>query len=129
MKSGYGVSGHIGRILIGLSFLGLGILNLTQWQVNLVIAEKHHLPSATILLGIAIGAQILLGVLMAIGKFYRFAASLLIIFSLIFAPFFLDFWNMSGPAEIIALVQFISLIAIIGGLFAVIELGNNKSHY
>lgn len=110
----------LGRALLGLFFVCIGIISIVEWDANFSILQHHQIPYSTYALNLAITAEILLGLLLIIGKLYRTAAALLIILTLICASIYLQFWNMTGIAQINTLIQFLSDIAIIAGLLLVI---------
>tara|TARA_R110000868_G_scaffold96162_2_gene264622 strand:+ start:37133 stop:37510 length:378 start_codon:yes stop_codon:yes gene_type:complete len=109
----------VGRVLLGFFFVAVGILNIIGWDSNINILYANYFPMPELLLGTAIAAEIILGLFVAIGMFHQVAALLLILFTIFVAPIYLDFWNLSGPAMIATLVQFLSDIAVIGGLLMV----------
>jgi len=115
----------LGRALLGLFFICVGIINIVEWDPNFAILQQHQIPYSTYALNLAIAAEILLGLLLVIGKWYRIAAALLIILTLICASVYLQFWNMSGAAQINTLIQFLSNIAIVAGLLLVIATKSN----
>ena len=110
----------LGRVILGLFFIGVGALNLGCFQENLSVLIAHGIPVATVFLSFGIAVQMILGAFLALGRLQRTAACLLILFTVIVAPFYLDFWNMVGAARTATLIQFLSDIAIIGGLLMIV---------
>jgi putative oxidoreductase len=64
------------------------------------------------------------GLMIAVGFGARFAAPLLILFTLVATFYFHDFWNMSGGEKIDNFVHAMKNLAITGGLLIIFVLGN-----
>lgn len=120
MKREIGFTARLGRIILGLFFVVAGLFNIVQWQSNLQTLLTEGVPSASIFLAIAIAIQIIFGALMIFGTLQRTCAILQILLIILSAPFFLNFWTMTGQIEATTFADFITSIAIIGGLILVI---------
>lgn len=110
---------RLGQLIVGLFFVAVGVLNIIHWQPNLDILTNVSFPLPTIALGIAIAYEIFFGLLLVLNVTSRLAACALILFSIVTAPIYLPFWNLSGDEFTAVLTQFLSVIAIIGGLIVI----------
>ena len=106
----------LGRAILGLFFVVIGVMNIIHWNMNLSVLLKAHFPLAGIALGIALAYEIIFGLLLTLGLWQKLSSCALILFSVISAPIYLPFWTMTGVPLIATLTQFLSVIAVIGGL-------------
>jgi len=122
----------IGRMMIGGSFLVIGLGDIFNWDALLSSAEMNlGQVSATFLLLSAILPQVIGGLFLFLGYWIRFGALLLIIFTILATVFFYDFWDLDEKSLLIPLVQayhyqaqfFLKNIAITGGLFYIVANG------
>jgi putative oxidoreductase len=122
----------IGRMMIGGSFLVIGIGDIFNWNALLSSAEMNlGLVSAVFLLVLTILPQVIGGLFLFLGYRIRFGALLLIIFTILATVLFYDFWDLDEKSLLIPLVQayhyqaqfFLKNIAITGGLFYILANG------
>ena len=106
----------LGRAILGLFFVVIGVMNIIHWNMNLAVLIKFNFPLVHLALVIAIAYEILFGLLLALGLWQKLSSCALILFSVISAPIYLPFWTMTGVPLIATLTQFLSVIAVIGGL-------------
>ena len=106
----------LGRAILGLFFVVIGVMNIIHWNMNLSVLLKAHFPLAEIALGIALAYEIIFGLLLTLGLWQKLSSCALILFSVISALIYLPFWTMTGVPLIATLTQFLSVIAVIGGL-------------
>lgn len=118
-------SGCIGRAILGLFFIAMGALNFAEPQTALTALAAHAVPHPDMILNLGIVIEIILGILIVIGRVRRTAAWILILLTLIIAVVGHPFWTQTEHAKIAMLIQFLSDIAIIGGLLLV---ASHKKH-
>ena len=112
-------AGCIGRALLGLFFVAMGVLNIMGWQANLAMLTAHALPVPNIILGAVIAIEIIFGLLIVFGKCQCIAAWILILFMIVTTAAMLYFLHQAGPIKMETLMPFLSSVAVIGGLLLV----------
>jgi len=116
---GFGTSWlqHVGRALLGLYFLGPGILKLFDLGLYETYMATHGVPLVVPALWITIVLQIGAGLLLIIGYRARLMALLLAGLALLINIFMHDFWNVYEGLTVAHEQQnFIKNLGIIAGL-------------
>lgn len=131
----------LGRIALAAIFIFSGVMKLIDIPAAAAaLGSKIILPAATAdltgqlesltgmptpqLLAILAGlVELLGGILVIFNVGARFAAALLIIFTIIATYYFHDFWNQTGVERSGNLIQSMKNLAIIGGLMLVMAMG------
>lgn len=121
MKKNYGWAAYCGRILLGLFFFVVGVLSFTDTSINLSALVVRNIPYPDLILNVLMALEVILGLLLVFGVCERIVAWLLILLTLATTVLFCNFWDMTGPAKMTALMQFLSDIAIIAGLLWVAD--------
>lgn len=87
---------YLGQFLVGFYFVFFGFWNIYHWASISEVLLKRNIPSPLMILSIAIGLQIVGGVMIIFGYLIPVAAAILILF-VIFIGFILHpFWLYSG---------------------------------
>lgn len=94
--NGFPIIITLAHILIGFYFTFFGFWNIYHWKPMLDVMNNKGMPSPILLLSIAIGWQIILGVMIMSGFFVKIAALLLIPFSIFIVFILHPFWDFSG---------------------------------
>lgn len=129
-----------GRIALAAIFVFSGVAKLIDIPAAAAALSKIALPEATTdlagqlesltgmptpqLLAILVGlVELLGGILIIFNVGARFAAVLLIIFTIIATYYFHDFWNQTGVERTGNLIHSMKNLSIIGGLMLVMAMG------
>lgn len=112
-------AGCLGRAILGLFFIVMSVLHFMHPEAGLLALTSHKLPFANVIFNVLIVINIILGLLLVIGRGARVSAWILVVLTIIALPIFLDFWSQTGPARAVMLVQFLNMVAVIGGLLLV----------
>ena len=122
----------IGRLLLGLSFLGAGIAKIGMWDALVLQTAKTPIQQAIgaemipVYLVFTILFETVGGLLVTLGAKTRLAA-LLLLLSMVFPLVFLDqFWNLSGAALTQAYTHFLLDIKIVGGILLLMAFGPGR---
>jgi putative oxidoreductase len=108
--------GALGRILLGSLFVIGGLHHLPIFGALSSQLAQRGVPLPRLALGLSTVWQIALGVLLMAGLWVPWAALGLIAFTVIASLLLLNFWSMQGEARAGAQNQFLTNIAVIGGL-------------
>ena len=93
------ISTYLGHGLVGFYFTFFGLWNIFHWKSIIDVITRKKLPSPILLLSIAIGWQVICGVMIMFGIATKAAAIALIPFVL-FTIFLLHpFWKFSGTIK------------------------------
>ena len=107
----------LGRSLLGLYFLVPGVLKVLGYQSTLALMESKSIPLAVLLLPLTIAMQIVLGVMLIVGRQLRLSALCLFGLTLLINIFMHNFWALQGdPSYAHELQNFIKNLAIAAGL-------------
>lgn len=133
----------IGRILLGAIFILAAINKIMYWDESVMTLQttlenwksyggpnalfggisliQQHLDFS---LGLALGFEMLGGLLVLIGVVPRFGAILLILFLIPTTIVFHPFWYMIPPERDTQLISFMKNLSILGGVFLVFAFGS-----
>lgn len=136
----------IGRLLIGIVFLLSGFGDILYW--NEVVQHFHQqvtffsqssflghsfesfwnelLQGSMLLVGLGVVIKMVGGFFILIGYRVRLGAVLLILFLIPITPLFHPFWFLQGVDASMQWVMFFKNIAVMGGLFCLLSIGNGK---
>ena len=84
------------HVLIGFYFTFFGVWNIYHWKPITEVMLQKKLPSPLLLLSIAIGWQIICGTMIMVGFFVKFAALLLVPFTLMIVFMLHSYWDFKG---------------------------------
>jgi putative oxidoreductase len=116
----------IGRILMGIFFIGGAIWHSTHWDIALAKTAATGVWRPDLILCVATVLMWVGSVSILLGIFTRIGALLLLIQMLITAFLFFPFWSLEAPERSIALMNFLIRIALCGGLFVLMGSGAGK---
>ncbi len=106
-----------GRALLGLYFIGPGIMKVTGFAATSVYMEAHGVPLIPVLLTLTIMVQIGGGLSLVIGYRTQLMAFLLAGLTLVISVFMHDFWNLDeGIQRAHETQNFVKNLAIMAGL-------------
>jgi putative oxidoreductase len=106
----------LGRVLLGSLFVIGGLHHLPIFADLSSRLAQRGVPLPRLALGLSTAWQIVLGALLMAGLWVLWAALGLIVFTVIASLLLLNFWSMDGEARAGAQNQFLTNIAVIGGL-------------
>jgi putative oxidoreductase len=106
----------LARILLGSLFVIGGLHHLPIFADLSGRLAQRGVPLPRLALGLSTAWQIVLGVLLMAGLWMPWAALGLIVFTVIASLLLLNFWSMEGHARDGAKNQFLTNVAVIGGL-------------
>jgi putative oxidoreductase len=105
-----------GRILLGSLFVIGGLHHLPIFGPLSDRLAQRGVPLPRLALGLSTAWQIVLGALLMAGLWVPWAALGLIAFTCVASWLLLNFWSMEGEARAGAQNQFLTNVAVIGGL-------------
>ena len=106
----------LARILLGSLFVIGGLHHLPIFGALSGQLAQRGVPLPRLALGLSTAWQIVLGVLLMAGLWVPWAALGLIAFTVIASLLLLNFWAMEGHARAEAQNQFLTNVAVVGGL-------------
>ena len=106
----------LARILLGSLFVIGGLHHLPIFGALSGQLAQRGVPLPRLALGLSTAWQIVLGVLLMAGLWVPWAALGLIVFTVVASLLLLNFWSMEGHARDGAMNQFLTNVAVIGGL-------------
>jgi putative oxidoreductase len=106
----------VGRILLGSLFVIGGLHHLPIFAELSAHLAQRGVPLPQLALGLATGFQTIAGALLMAGLWVPWAAVGLIGFTIVASLLLLNFWTMQGPERAGAQNQFLTNVAVIGGL-------------
>ena len=106
----------LARILLGSLFVIGGLHHLPIFGALSGQLAQRGVPLPRVALGLSTAWQIVLGVMLMAGLWVPWAALGLIAFTVIASLLLLNFWAMEGHARSEAQNQFLTNVAVIGGL-------------
>ena len=106
----------LARILLGSLFVIGGLHHLPIFGALSGQLAQRGVPLPRLALGLSTAWQIALGALLMAGLWVPWAASGLIVFTIVASLLLLNFWSMEGHARAEAQNQFLTNVAVIGGL-------------
>jgi putative oxidoreductase len=113
----------IGRILMGIFFIGGAIWHSTHWEMALAKTAATGVWNPHLILGVATALMWVGSISILLGIFTRLGALLLLIQMLLTAFLFFPFWTLQDPEKHVAMMHFLLRIAICGGLFVLMGSG------
>jgi putative oxidoreductase len=106
----------LGRVLLGSLFVVGGLHHLPIYADLSSRLAQRGVPLPRLALGLSTTWQIVLGALLMAGLWVPWAALGLIAFTVIASLLLLNFWSLQGPERAGAMNQFLTNVAVIGGL-------------
>jgi putative oxidoreductase len=120
-----GPASLLGRVLLAAIFLGSALMNhIPKFNGIVQAMAKEGVPYPAASHAIAIGFMLLGGILLVLGYYARFGATLLLIFLMLAAYYFHDFWTFADPKQAMEQqIHFMKNLAMIGAMLIVIANG------
>ncbi len=84
------------HFLIGFYFVFFGLWNIYHWKPMIEVMLNKKIPSPILLLSIAIGWQVVCGIMIMFGLLVNLAALLLIPFTVLIVFLLHPFWDFTG---------------------------------
>ncbi len=106
----------LARVLMGSLFVIGGLHHLPIFGALSRQLAQRGVPLPRLALGLSTAWQIVLGVLLMAGLWVTWAALGLIVFTAIASWLLLNFWSMEGHARDGVMNEFLTNVAVIGGL-------------
>lgn len=119
----------LGRLLLSTIFLLSGIHKITNYQGTMESMQTEGIQYVSVLLPIAIVAEIGGSLSLLLGLWGRVGAFALFVFLIPTTLIFHDFWTYAGSAQQNQMQHFFKNLAIMGGLLMVMALGTGGWSY
>ena len=116
----------LGRILLALIFLQSGYGKIMNFDPTAAGMVKAGLPMVSVLLPITIFVELAGAVSLILGFKARWGAFGLLVFTLLAAYFFHNFWTMADPQARMQMIHFMKNMAISGGMLMVMAFGAGR---
>jgi putative oxidoreductase len=116
----------LGRIALAALFLWSGYGKLVNIDGTVGFMRAYGMPMPEVLVWIALLVELVGGALIALGYRLRWAALVLIVFTLVASFVFHAYWTLPPGQAMGQQVNFMKNIAIIGGLLAVFAHGPGR---
>jgi putative oxidoreductase len=113
----------LGRLLLSSIFILSAVGKLNDWQGTAEMMAARGLPAVDALLSIAVGLELVGGVLVLLGLYARWGALTLLIFIVPVTLIMHNFWAQPDAQRMAELVNFMKNVAITGGLLFVLAMG------
>ena len=116
----------IGRVLLAWLFIPAGWSKIAGFAGTAGYIASKGLPMPEVMAGIAIAAELGLGLLLLVGWQSRWAALGLAIFVAVITPIFHAYWAMPEAQQMMQKQAFNKNLAIVGGLLVVAAFGAGR---
>ncbi|MGB7979043.1 MAG: DoxX family protein [Chlamydiales bacterium] len=116
----------IGRVLIGGIFLWGAFEKIRHWSQSMHYMQSKAVPSAQIVLPIAVALKIIGGLSVLFGWHAHIGALILIVVATASVLKFHDFWTKEGNEYEVERRTFMKEVAVIGGLFLLLAMGSGR---
>jgi len=113
----------VGRGMMSLLFIGIGIGKITGWQGTAEYIASKHLVGVPLLLALSIAVELAGGASLLLGWKARVGALGLLAYLVPVTLMFHDYWALTGMAAQIELLNFLKNVAIMGGLGLIVAFG------
>ncbi len=87
---------YISHFLIGFYFIFFAVWNIYHWEPMIEVMLHKKIPSPLFILSIAIGWQMICGIMIMFGFLIKFAALLLIPFTVLIIFMLHSYWDFKG---------------------------------
>jgi putative oxidoreductase len=113
----------VGRILLALIFVASAVGKLQDWQGTLQMMTDRGLPMPDALLSIAVGLELVGGVLVILGLYARWGAVVLLLFLVPVSVIMHNFWAAPQEQMQVQMINFMKNVSISGGLVFLLAMG------
>lgn len=114
----------LARMLLSAIFLMSGVHKIMAWDETVTQMQSEGLANASVLLPLAIAAEIGGGLSVLLGLWGRLGAFGLFVFLIPTTFIFHDFWTYEGQQQQMQMQHFMKNITIMGGLLMVTAFGS-----
>jgi putative oxidoreductase len=115
-----------GRIALGAIFVLSGFNKLMGVDAFAASLATRGVPMSSILAPLGAGVEFVGGLAIVLGFQVRYAAALMILFTIVATLISHRFWEFTGPARVMQQSQFMKNLAIIGGFIVLIAAGSGR---
>ncbi len=114
----------LGRVLLSLIFLLSAASKLQGWQETVQVLADKGLPAPEALLSVAVGLELVGGVMLVLGLYARWGAVALLLFIVPVSVIMHNFWALpEGEQRMGEMISFMKNCTIAGGLLFVLAMG------
>jgi len=113
----------LGRILVAIPFLWLGIMKIEQYHFYAGMLAAMKVPKPSIALVIVIIIEVLGGLCLVIGWKTRLWAWLMFLYLIPVTLTAHNYWTYSGAARVDEMIHFLKNLAILGALLLIAAFG------
>ena len=113
----------LGRLLLSLIFISSAIAKLKDWQAPAQMMADKGLPAVDALLTVAVGLELVGGILVLLGLYARWGAVALLAFLAPVTVIMHNFWAVPEAESMNQMINFMKNVSIAGGLVMVLSLG------
>mgnify|MGYP002623001026 CR=1 FL=1 len=113
----------IGRALLAAIFILSGVDKLQHWSDTAQVMADRGLPAVDALLSIAVGLELVGGIMVLIGLYARWGAAVLLAFLVPVSLIMHNFWAAPEPRQMTEMIHFMKNASIAGGLVFVLAVG------
>ncbi len=113
----------IGRLLLALIFIMSAVGKLQGWQGTAEMMADRGLPAPDVLLSIAVGLELVGAVLVVLGLYARWGATVLLLFLVPVSVIMHNFWAVPEDQAQGQMIQFMKNVSIAGGLVFLTAMG------
>lgn len=116
----------VARVLLVLLFIIFGWQKVTGFEGTVAYFAHDGLPLPTLAAIIAVVAELIFGLLIAVGYFTRPIAVLLAIYTVVTGLIGHQFWTMTGMDQYMNMINFFKNISIAGGFLVLALVGPGR---
>lgn len=113
----------VARVCFGVAFLWSALDKIIHWRAASSYMEMKGIPMLAVVLPLAIGIQMIGGIMILLGFHAKIGALLLILYTIGTGLKMHDFWTMSGDERATEKTLLLKDVAILGGLLVILALG------
>ncbi len=113
----------LGRVALALIFILSAVGKLQDWQGTLQMMTDRGLPMPDALLSIAVGLELVGGVLVVLGLYARWGAVVLLLFLVPVSVIMHNFWAVPEDQARMQMINFMKNVSISGGLVFLLAMG------
>ncbi len=113
----------VGRVLLSLIFIMSAVGKLQAWQGTAQMMADRGLPAPDVLLSVAVGLELVGGVLIVLGLYARWGAIVLLLFLVPVSLIMHNFWALPADQARDQMINFMKNVSIAGGLVFLLAVG------
>ena len=116
----------VGRVLLAVMFVYGGYGKIDGFERTAHAIASKGLPLPEIGAAIALGVELIGGILLVVGWKARWAAAAIALFIAAATYWFHDFWHMADQAARTNQIMFLKNVAVVGGMLLVVAFGPGR---